>query len=273
MEPLSPRSQALLLDSQRVEADPPSLLTIVEVLPEPVEVVPTPVDVQLLPLRLSDTIRRLGVEALAKSSQRHPLDLLFLADFETVHVEIGKAPFLETIQGGAMGAAATYQRFLECMHAHFQVLEELLQEHQDDPHLSKLTLGPFFRTLRAAADINFLSNLGCNPLPMKARGTAFPCYTHCRRIAAEAPYLLAAHAGLHYLAILSGANRIVETLTNIYGDDSPQQYYRFGTPEATMEVLSEQLRAMGDGLNNAEYARFREEIAKAWVHAAILLDG
>jgi heme oxygenase (biliverdin-producing, ferredoxin) len=151
------------------------------------------------------------------------------AQTRALHTELERSALMGSLLRGEM-KRAPYCALLRNLHAVYAALEPALERHAEHPGVAPVFFAPLFRSQALADDLAVLHGPGwqreIDTLP-----AARHYVLHLRRLAADRPELLVAHAYVRYLGDLSGGQLLRRIVASSLGlaDGRGTSFYDFGS--------------------------------------------
>ncbi len=186
---------------------------------------------------------------------------LLKTETRALHKAAERGVFLREMLGGRLDRLA-YCGLLRNLHAIYAVLEQSLERHAQHPMIVAVFLPSLWRTCALEHDLLALHGASwADELALQASTTIY--VGRLRKLAAEQPGLLLAHAYVRYLGDLSGGQmmrQVLATSATVGGADAVA-FYEFGD-ELTTKGLEQTFRR-GLGLTPIDEARARALVGEA----------
>lgn len=187
------------------------------------------------------------------------------------HGQAERGALMQRLMAGQLPLLA-YCQLLQQLQALYDALEAGLAGPAGHPMLARLCPAELWRGPALAQDLSHLLALAGSPadepMPVPALLPATQAYVQrLQQLAAEAPWLLMAHAYVRYLGDLYGGQMLGRRLRQQHGlaDGAGTRFYEFGDA-ARVQALIQDFRATLDalGLNPADEDALLAEACEAF---------
>lgn len=196
-----------------------------------------------------------------QGKERPPLRKFFLGDRQ-LHNAVEASPLVQKIRANLV-TKEEYMQYLVNLRCYFGCLEPFLAQH----HFEDINFEPLYRFNALNRDIE---NLGVPP----TEPTQMVREYHPQRFRAlyeKTPYLLVAHAVVHYLGFLFGGQTASQRFSSMWVG-APVDLYAFGDAQEVLNTFITQIDAFGKKLESDQYFKFLAEIRIAWEFAGDIVD-